>query len=90
MAEDWTKIQDVFDYLESKNERTLTEGEKELIRGQRQINRKFFNVINAILETVSPSANAEARSPDPLAAVKAAFQTIPGERPPGCASEPEG
>lgn len=89
-TKDWTNIQDVFDEVSKLNERPLTKGEEELIRGQRQINRRFFNTINAILEVISPPQTGLSHSVDPLAEIKREFQKIPGERPPGCASEPEG
>jgi len=90
MSGDWTKIQNVFDFLESENGRPLTPGERVLIEGQRQINRKFYNTIKAILEAISPDDTGQTRSVDPLAEVKRQFHEIPGERPPGCATEPEG
>lgn len=89
-ARDWSNIQDVFDEVSSLNERPLTKGEEELIRGQRQINRKFYNTIKAILEAISPDDAGQTRGVDPLAEIKRQFHEIPGERPPGCATEPEG
>jgi len=86
---DWTKIENVFTEIQRLNsDRPLTEGEKELIRGQRQINRRFFNVLNDILENLSPTQGASTAKT--LAEIKLELQKVPGERPPGCASEPEG
>jgi hypothetical protein len=86
---DWTDEENVFAFLEQLDEgRKLSEGDKELIRGQRQINRRFFDTINAILDVISPAAKAsqsEVDSLERLAALRDQFQTVPGERPPGCA-----
>ncbi|HXM35207.1 MAG TPA: hypothetical protein VN920_08470 [Pyrinomonadaceae bacterium] len=85
---DWSKIEDVFAFLEKKNGRALSDGEKELILGQRQINRRFYEAISAILENASPSKQFDKRSnAQSLAAIKKDFQSVPGERPPGCASD---
>lgn len=85
---DWSKIENVFKFLKEADGRPPTAGEQALIRGQREINRQFFDAINTILETLSPSKGAaqktaEQRSKD-LAALKKAFQNVPGKAPPGC------
>jgi methylphosphotriester-DNA--protein-cysteine methyltransferase len=100
---DWTNVDDVFAFIEKKNKRKLGEGEKELIIGQRQINRRFFEAINLILETLSaaqkparksakPGASKKTaqkkKTTSPLEALKDAFQDLPGERPPGCGGQP--
>jgi hypothetical protein len=96
--QDWTNIENVFAFIEKKNRRKLGKGEKELIIGQRQINGRFFEAINAILETLSASQETAQKSNKPgaskktaqkkptssLDAIKEAFQDLPGERPPGC------
>jgi hypothetical protein len=89
-ASDWTDVRNVLNEVKRLNGGQLTAGDEALIRGQRQINRRFFDTISAILETLSPSGEGKTRDPDPLAAVKAEFKKIPGERPPGCATPPEG
>ncbi|MDQ2854923.1 MAG: hypothetical protein M3R68_01230 [Acidobacteriota bacterium] len=87
---DWTKEADVLAELERLNGRPPSPGEKELVIGQRQINRRFFDAINAILDVVSPSPSkdsaeaAEASSAERLAAIKKELQKVPGERIPGC------
>jgi len=89
---DWSKIENVFAFLEKKDEgRKLRESEKELILGQRQINRRFFEALKEILETMSPSMNAPqrsvAQSTKALTALKKSISKVPGERPPGCAGD---
>lgn len=91
---DWTKVQNVFNHIKALNGgRPLTPGEKELILGQRQINRRFFEAINAILDVVSasPSESMKAKRvhKDTLNNLKRDFQTLPGERPPGCGPDGE-
>jgi len=85
---DWSVEQNVFDFLEKKNRRPLSPGEKELIKGQRRINRRFFDAINALfnaLPSVPDSGNAAGRKVSRrLEAVKKEFQKVPGERVPGC------
>jgi hypothetical protein len=86
---DWTNVQNVFKHLKALNGgRPLTPAEKELILGQRRINRRFFDAITAILDVVSasPSESAKAKRvhKDTLTNLKKDFQTLPGERPPGC------
>ena len=88
---DWSKIENVFAFLEKKDRRKLRESEKELIRGQRQINRRFFDAIKEILENMSPSKDAPqvsaAQSTKVLTVLKKSISKVPGERPPGCAGE---
>ena len=97
---DWTNVDEVFKFIEKLNRRKLRKGEKELIIGQREINRRFFDAINAILDTLSPPQKVARRSTKPgvskksaqkkttskpaLDAIKEAFQELPGLRPPGC------
>src|SRR6266576_937731 len=86
---DWSKIENVFAFLEKKDKgRKLRESEKILIRGQRQINRRFFEAINEILENISPSRDARQRtaaeSSRAVIVVKKSISKVPGEAPPGC------
>ena len=69
---DWTNVDDVFDFIEKLNGRKLAMGEKELIIGQREINRRFFDAINAILDTLSPPQKIARRSTKPGASKKSA------------------
>ena len=87
---DWSNIENVFAFLEKKDcGRKLRESEKELILGQRQINRRFFEAINEILEHMSPSKNVPQKSAAQhtraLNVLKKSIGRVPGERPPGCA-----
>jgi hypothetical protein len=91
---DWTKVENVFKHLKELNGgQPLTPAEKELILGQRRINRRFFDAITAILDVVSASATDSAKAKrvhkDTLTNLKKDFQTLPGERPPGCPGQGE-
>jgi hypothetical protein len=85
---DWSKEENVLRELERLNGRPPSPGEKALVIGQRLINRRFFDAINAILDVVSPSPysaeDAGACSAERLAAIKKELQKVPGERIPGC------
>ena len=91
---DWSNIENVFAFLEKKDKgRKLRESEKILIRGQRQINRRFFEAINEILENISPSRDARQRTAEEsskaVVVVKKSISKVPGEAPPGCAGAAE-
>lgn len=87
---DWSKREEVFKLLET-NGRKLSDGEKRIIDGQRQINGHFFEAISAILEALSPSKGVtKASSAQSLAALKEEFQTVPGDGPPGCVKGKQG
>jgi hypothetical protein len=91
---DWSKIENVFAFLEKKDKgRKLRESEKILIRGQRRINRRFFEAINEILENISPSRDARQRTAEQsskaVVVVKKSISKVPGEAPPGCAGPAE-
>jgi hypothetical protein len=87
---DWSKREEVIKLLETDG-RKLSEGEKQLIDGQRQINGHFFEAISAILETLSPAKGAtKAKSARSLADLKKAFQEVPGDGPPGCVKGKQG
>lgn len=87
---DWSKEENVLAELQRLNGRPPSPGEKALVIGQRQINRRFFDAIDAILDVLSPSPEQDSTTttgPSPeerLAAIKQELQKVPGERIPGC------
>ena len=75
---DWSKIENVFELLE-RDGRVLTDGEKQLIAGQRKINGVFFDVLTTLLATFPNESATPA-----ITLAKNLLQPVPGDEPPGC------
>lgn len=75
---DWSILENVYALLETDG-RILTEGEKELIAGQKKINGIFVQAIDALLSAVPD----ESASPAIMFA-KEKLKDVAGKEPPGC------
>ena len=78
----WTKIENVFELLEVDG-RKLTPGEKDVIAGQRIINRNLYQAIIAILGTFPDEA-----APQAIKDARNLIADLPGNEPPGCCEFP--
>ncbi len=74
----FAKIEHVFELLET-NDRQLTQGEKQVIAGQRIINGLLYRAISAVLATF-PDETA----PQAILDAKNSIGAVPGKEPPGC------
>lgn len=75
---DWAVIENVFALLE-RDGRVLTEGEKQVIMGQRRINGILFETVDALLKTF-PNDSAQPA----ITQAKDLLKDLPGQEPPGC------
>ena len=78
----WAVIENVFALLETDG-RKLTPGEKQIIAGQRVINRNLYQAIISILETF-PNESA----PQAIKDARNLIAGLPGNEPPGCCDFP--
>lgn len=66
----------------------LSESQKKLIRGQREINFRLYNAIEKILDNLSPSPSKTvtevSQSLKELAKLKDEWENVLGKAPPGC------
>jgi hypothetical protein len=75
---DWSVIENVFELLQ-RDGRILTEGEKQVIAGQRRINGILYEAIDALLKTF-PDDSAQPA----ITQAKVLLTDFPGQEPPGC------